>query len=168
MSSGHLHPQYNLRWPEELRDKIAESAKAHNRSMNADIVARLEESFNNHGFNILTLKEPTNDKERFYQHMSKQLFYMNFYLEQLDTKIGKFKYMIKLLHQKPEQNEVIDGISNLTRYKVLLESTAIEREATYQQWLNACKFLNVDSSSIEEQDAAQLITEFEEYLSKSL
>lgn len=45
MSSGHLHPQYNLRWPEELRDKVAASAKKHNRSMNADIVARLEASF---------------------------------------------------------------------------------------------------------------------------
>jgi hypothetical protein len=38
-------PQYKLRWPEELRQKIAQSAKEHNRSMNADIVARLEESF---------------------------------------------------------------------------------------------------------------------------
>ena len=46
MSSGHLHPQYNLRWPEELRQKVAQSAKEHNRSMNADIVARLEQSFN--------------------------------------------------------------------------------------------------------------------------
>lgn len=45
MSSGHLHPQYNLRWPEELRQKVALSAKEHNRSMNADIVARLEQSF---------------------------------------------------------------------------------------------------------------------------
>lgn len=45
MSSGHLHPQYNLRWPEELRQKVAQSAKEHNRSMNADIVARLEKSF---------------------------------------------------------------------------------------------------------------------------
>ena len=45
MSSGHLHPQYNLRWPEELRQKVVQSAKEHNRSMNADIVARLEESF---------------------------------------------------------------------------------------------------------------------------
>lgn len=44
-SGGNLTIQYNLRWPEELRDKIAESAKAHNRSMNADIVARLQESF---------------------------------------------------------------------------------------------------------------------------
>lgn len=38
-------PQYKLRLPEELRDKIKESAKEHIRSMNADIVARLEASF---------------------------------------------------------------------------------------------------------------------------
>lgn len=38
-------PQYKLRLPEELRDKIKESAKEHVRSMNADIVARLEASF---------------------------------------------------------------------------------------------------------------------------
>lgn len=38
-------PQYKLRLPEELRDKIKESASTHNRSMNADIVARLEDSF---------------------------------------------------------------------------------------------------------------------------
>lgn len=38
-------PQYKLRLSEELRDKIKESAKEHNRSMNADIVARLESSF---------------------------------------------------------------------------------------------------------------------------
>lgn len=46
MSSKHLNSQYNLRWPDELKEKIAQSAKDHNRSMNADIVARLEESFN--------------------------------------------------------------------------------------------------------------------------
>ena len=40
-------PQYKLRWSKELREKISQSAKEHNRSMNADIVARLEESFNN-------------------------------------------------------------------------------------------------------------------------
>lgn len=41
----HLGVAYNLRLPQELKDKIAESAKELNRSMNADIVARLEESF---------------------------------------------------------------------------------------------------------------------------
>lgn len=41
----HLGVAYNLRLPAELKDKIAESAQQLNRSMNADIVARLEESF---------------------------------------------------------------------------------------------------------------------------
>ena len=41
----HLGVAYNLRLPQELKDKIADSAKELNRSMNADIVARLEESF---------------------------------------------------------------------------------------------------------------------------
>ncbi|MEJ5037629.1 Arc family DNA-binding protein [Acinetobacter johnsonii] len=41
----HLGVAYNLRLPQKLKDKIAESAKELNRSMNADIVARLEESF---------------------------------------------------------------------------------------------------------------------------
>ncbi|MDP7716939.1 Arc family DNA-binding protein [Acinetobacter baumannii] len=45
MSENQRDPQYKLRWPEELRDKVAASAKAYNRSMNADIVARLERSF---------------------------------------------------------------------------------------------------------------------------
>ena len=44
MSSKHLNAQYNLRWPDELKEKIAQSAKKHNRTMNADIVARLEQS----------------------------------------------------------------------------------------------------------------------------
>lgn len=46
MSANQTDPQYKLRWSEELRDKIQESAKQHNRSMNADIIARLEQSFN--------------------------------------------------------------------------------------------------------------------------
>ncbi|WP_288727908.1 Arc family DNA-binding protein [uncultured Psychrobacter sp.] len=38
-------PQYKLRMPHELRDKIKSSAEKKNRSMNADIVARLEQTF---------------------------------------------------------------------------------------------------------------------------
>jgi hypothetical protein len=45
MSDKHTTVQYQLRLPEELRNTIRESAKNHNRSMNADIIARLEESF---------------------------------------------------------------------------------------------------------------------------
>ncbi|QDJ92687.1 Arc family DNA-binding protein [Acinetobacter haemolyticus] len=42
---GNLTVQYNLRWSEELRDKIAEEAKKNTRSMNQEIIARLEQSF---------------------------------------------------------------------------------------------------------------------------
>lgn len=38
-------PQYKLRLSQELKNKINVSAKKHNRSMNADIIARLEDSF---------------------------------------------------------------------------------------------------------------------------
>ncbi|MCW8039702.1 Arc family DNA-binding protein [Acinetobacter entericus] len=41
----NLGVEYKMRMSQELKDKIAESAKELNRSMNADIVARLEQSF---------------------------------------------------------------------------------------------------------------------------
>ena len=46
MSENQKEPQYKLRWSEELRDKVVESAKQHSRSINAEICTRLEESFN--------------------------------------------------------------------------------------------------------------------------
>lgn len=49
MSENQRDPQYKLRWPEGLRDKIAASAKEHNRSMNSDIIHRLEQSFKSGG-----------------------------------------------------------------------------------------------------------------------
>lgn len=45
MSENQKEPQYKLRWPEDLRDKVMNSAKEQNRSINAEIIARLEESF---------------------------------------------------------------------------------------------------------------------------
>lgn len=45
MDSRDTGTQHKLRMPPELKQKIQESAKAYNRSMNADIVARLERSF---------------------------------------------------------------------------------------------------------------------------
>lgn len=39
--------EYKMRMTQDLKDKIVESAKKHNRSMNAEIVHRLEESFKN-------------------------------------------------------------------------------------------------------------------------
>lgn len=46
MSENQKDPQYKLRWSEELRKKITDAAKENNRSINAEITTRLEESFN--------------------------------------------------------------------------------------------------------------------------
>jgi len=46
MSENQKDPQYKLRWSEDLRNKIADAAKSNNRSINAEITTRLEESFN--------------------------------------------------------------------------------------------------------------------------
>lgn len=39
------HPDFRVRIPEDLKEKIRASAEEYNRSMGADIIARLEESF---------------------------------------------------------------------------------------------------------------------------
>lgn len=44
-TTGRDSDKFMLRFPDGMRDRIAEAAKASNRSMNAEIVARLEASF---------------------------------------------------------------------------------------------------------------------------
>lgn len=48
MSDRHQSQAYPLRLPEELKAQVAESAKAHGRSMNAEIIARIQQSFEPH------------------------------------------------------------------------------------------------------------------------
>ena len=58
MSDNPKHVTVRLRVPPELRDKIAESASSYNRSMNADMVARLEKSFSEQqSINLTRLEE---------------------------------------------------------------------------------------------------------------
>jgi hypothetical protein len=44
-SSDNPITQYNLRWSEELKEKVVEASKNSSRSINQEIVARLEQSF---------------------------------------------------------------------------------------------------------------------------
>ena len=53
-NSGHNTIQYNLRWSEEMRDKIAAAAKENTRSMNQEVIARLEKSFKNESYPPVT------------------------------------------------------------------------------------------------------------------
>ncbi|MEJ3621046.1 Arc family DNA-binding protein [Brachymonas wangyanguii] len=50
--------QFVVRLPEGMRDRIAEAAKASGRSMNAEIVARLKESFGEPTVEITTSLDP--------------------------------------------------------------------------------------------------------------
>ncbi|WP_262925177.1 Arc family DNA-binding protein [Pseudomonas guariconensis] len=45
MSDRHVLPPYSLRMPADLREKLESSAKYAKRSLNAEIIARLEESY---------------------------------------------------------------------------------------------------------------------------
>lgn len=45
MSDRHQTKPYPLRMPEELRENLKSIAQENNRSLNAEIVARLQESF---------------------------------------------------------------------------------------------------------------------------
>lgn len=45
MSDRHQSQAYPLRLPEDLKAKVAESAKANGRSFNAEVAARLQQSF---------------------------------------------------------------------------------------------------------------------------
>ena len=44
-SSGNLTTQYNLRWSEDLKEKVVDASKENSRSINQEIVTRLEQSF---------------------------------------------------------------------------------------------------------------------------
>lgn len=45
MKDRHQAPSYPLRLPPELKAKVEESAEAQGRSLNAEIIARLQDSF---------------------------------------------------------------------------------------------------------------------------
>lgn len=47
MDNRDAGTQHKLRMPPELKEKLFESAKNHTRSLNAEIVHRLEQSFEN-------------------------------------------------------------------------------------------------------------------------
>lgn len=85
MSENQKEPQYKLRWSEELRDRVVESAKLHNRSINAEICTRLEESFKKYDSAEL-------DKESFLQIVKDQ-----------QHQIDQLQEMVKQLVIRPRQ-----------------------------------------------------------------
>lgn len=94
-NSGHLTIQYNLRWSEELKEKIAQSAKEHNRSMNADIVHRLEQSFINDSLLPKILDDQIENS-----------------LETIQGFRGLLKVIKNLQEQVEKQNELLEELNS--------------------------------------------------------
>lgn len=58
--SQHLNVDFKIRLPHELKEKIRASAEEHNRTMTADMVARLEQTFANEEKERAFMKEFAN------------------------------------------------------------------------------------------------------------
>lgn len=73
----HLHVDFKIRLPHELKEKIRQSAESLNRTMTADIVARLEDSFKTQTINLngQGIAPPTTeqDLQQQVQNLSEQL-----------------------------------------------------------------------------------------------
>jgi predicted HicB family RNase H-like nuclease len=97
----HLNDSYKLRIPAELKARIAESAKAHNRSMNADIVARLEKSFEEQA---VASGMSLDDYKKMTQEMLNESMTAFFKIQSRDTEF-------KLRQIIDEQAQVIENLS---------------------------------------------------------
>ena len=98
--------KYIVRFPAGMRDRIAEAAKAHNRSMNAEIVARLSGSFEGMGQEaarrIAELEAQVLDSEL-------EIISLNGHLNEVATVLQGFHAdVIMGVQTKPEELEAIE------------------------------------------------------------
>ncbi|WP_394779080.1 Arc family DNA-binding protein [Undibacterium sp.] len=98
--------QFVLRLPEGMRDRIASVAKDANRSMNAEIIGRLEATFKNSSITSdkLELSEELMDSYRNQIQQSKLI-------EELTTVIS---IALTYISKSPDSNEKISVISDIS------------------------------------------------------
>jgi len=82
--SQHLHSDFKIRLPDELKEKIRHSANELNRSMTADIVARLEQSFEND-------KNLSDNEKADYEELKQQMRFMSDEVNALVRKITEYQ-----------------------------------------------------------------------------
>ncbi len=86
--------QFKIRLPHELKDKIRASADEHNRTMTADIVARLEESFERQetaNSDVLAMVEKVQQQQQYINERQQQLDGQLEKLDQILTEIQSLK-----------------------------------------------------------------------------
>lgn len=95
MKGASLIAPFGLRMPEELKEKIAERAKANGRSMNAEIVQILQDSLD-------PKPEPGRKTLTHYYHLDKTHFleWQNFFEKKLDDSNDIDKAIKLLFHYK--------------------------------------------------------------------
>lgn len=104
METRDTGTQHKLRMPPELKEKLFASAKDMNRSLNAEIVARLEKSF-----------ESFTTESVDFAHG-----YLSAYLR-MQTAI--YYHAISDLEKEYKKNPSPEVVQELKRYKVLLDET---------------------------------------------
>lgn len=82
--SQHLHSDFKIRLPDELKEKIRHSANELNRSMTADIVARLEQSFEND-------KNLSDNEKADYEELKQQMRFMSDEVNALVRQITEYQ-----------------------------------------------------------------------------
>lgn len=86
--SQHLHSDFKIRIPDDLKEKIRRSADNLNRSMTADIVARLEASFE--ADSKLTDVEKT-DYEELKQELKQEMRLMSEEINALANQVTEYQ-----------------------------------------------------------------------------
>jgi uncharacterized protein YlxW (UPF0749 family) len=86
-------PHFRLRLPSDLRDQLREAATANRRSINAEIVARLEATFPPAGFEqrkrYEILRQQRDDAARNLQDFQQRLARLEAEIEQLKPEVEK-------------------------------------------------------------------------------
>ncbi|WP_416657448.1 Arc family DNA-binding protein [Acinetobacter calcoaceticus] len=137
--SKHLGVEYKVRMPQELKDKITESAKELNRSMNADIVARLEDSF-----------PPTNHQEAYKRYINKRILNLTYTIERLELQIGNANFLIKTN---------ANDIEKTTKWNTIKEFMVLEKDNAIENLksLYTKEFENIEMKSLDEETKELLV-----------
>lgn len=137
MSENQKDPQYKLRWSEELRDKVAESAKAYKRSMNADIIARLERSFEQES-DLSPLNMPPEELKRRLENAKTELYSHKTPPNELNLIIspegedGENVVISKKFYS--ELMEIKDALRNLSLAVLNLEKHKYNLDDAVEEW----------------------------------
>lgn len=151
-------PQINIRVTAEFKKKLETTAIQNGRSMNAEVVSRLEASFKQRHVDLIeetakasdaVLDEATTYAQLRQQYFQKQLIKLDFYLERLDLKIGAFKYLIDSIeHGRTNDALGADSERALMKYQILLEDAELERKNMQAKLMEAYEESDVDPNFI--------------------